>query len=555
MKKIICSFCLICICPFLPAQAPLIGLQENDPTSFDGYTLLMPLLSTDIFLIDNCGYQVKRWETDFMPGNSAYISPDGKLIRTARYVDTIPIPTLIGGPGGGQFVQIYDWDNTLLWQFEYASDSIQAHHDIELLPNGNILILAWDLHSFDDAVSLGKDSAGIDEEVWSEHIIEVDPTTNQIVWEWWLWDHLVQDLDPTKPNYGVIKNTPGRLDINFNNDNPDRDWIHANSIDYNADLDLIMMNSRHTGEFYIIDHSTTTAEAASRFGGNANRGGDFLYRWGNKAAYNYGTKDDQVLFGSHDARWVKYGPFKDKIMVFNNGWFRPGSTSYSEILIVDPELNVENLSYEFSPLYGFGPTEVSWRYVDTTKSDFFSSYISGAHSVPNGNIVICEGDDGRIFEINSEKEIVWEYVSPIQFGNVMSVEDTLLPFVSGTANACFRATKYAPDYPGLSGYSLIPYWPIEQGYLEPYSCSGYKQTNNFGFVSIDVFPNPVSNELTVSFDQLKEYTIRLFDSNGSMVYDNTRKTDRESLDMSTFSQGMYFLQISDFEPVKIIVAR
>jgi hypothetical protein len=44
---------------------------------------------------------------------------------------------------------------------------------------------------------------------------------------------------------------------------------------------------------------------------------------------------------------------------------------------------------------------------------FYSSLVSSAQRLPNGNTLITEGVDGRIFEITRDNEIVWEYVNPI----------------------------------------------------------------------------------------------------------------------------------------------
>ena len=110
---------------------------------------------------------------------------------------------------------------------------------------------------------------------YSEMILEVNPTNNQIVWEWRAWDHLIQDTDTNLPNYGIISQNPHRLNINYNTANLSNnlDWIHANSLDYNSDLDQIIINSASWGEFWIIDHSTTILEASDSVGGYSGKGG------------------------------------------------------------------------------------------------------------------------------------------------------------------------------------------------------------------------------------------------------------------------------------------
>src|SRR6185295_17254743 len=100
--------------------------------------------------------------------------------------------------------------------------------------------------------------------LWPEEVVEVKPLgtdSGQIVWTWKLWDHLVQDFDSTKLNYGVVADHPELLDINYlkgniQAGNAGRDWLHANAVDYNAQLDQIMISSRVMCEVYIIDHST-----------------------------------------------------------------------------------------------------------------------------------------------------------------------------------------------------------------------------------------------------------------------------------------------------------
>ncbi len=78
------------------------------------------------------------------------------------------------------------------------------------------------------------------------------------------------------------------------------DWTHVNAVAYDADLDQILLTVRAFSEFWIIDHSTTSAEVRGHAGGRSGMGGDLLYRWGNPQAYRAGTKLDQRLFSPHD---------------------------------------------------------------------------------------------------------------------------------------------------------------------------------------------------------------------------------------------------------------
>ena len=237
-----------------------------------------------------------------------------------------------------------------------------------------------------------------DNELWSTYILEVEPVGMNdinIIWEWRLWDHLVQDFDSTKLNYGVINQNIDLLNINFYKGNGKNDWLHCNSIDYNEDLDQIVIGSRALSEFYVIDHSTSTLEAASNSGGIYNKGGNFLYRWGNPQAYDMGTISDQRLFGQHDVRWINK-EYKDggKFLLFNNGKDR----GYSSVEIVSPNIDSNN-NYLTLNNNQFGPSNSSWIYTDSIPQNFYSSYISGAQRLENGNTLICDGAHGTFLKL------------------------------------------------------------------------------------------------------------------------------------------------------------
>jgi len=468
VKKI---FTLIIILFFAKANVSgqhTLGLFTKATGSTDGYVLFSPDSYNTRFLIDKCGKFVHKWVTKTYPGLDAFLLPNGNLLTTGRLSD----PSFTGSGSAGGLIEIYDWDNKLLWSYT-ISDSIEIqNHDVYPMPNGHILVAIWDTHTDSDAVANGRDTTGHGYDslpVWSAKIEEIEPVGSNganIIWEWRLWDHLIQDHDSTKLNYGVIADHPERLNINFLGAGPYgniADWTHLNSVTYNADLDQVMISIRNMSEIYIIDHSTSIPEAASRSGGKHGKGGDFLYRWGNPQAYNRGSNLDQRLFVQHDASWIPKGyPDENKIMVFNNGTGRPKG-NYSSIEIISPP--VDSLgNYQLNAGNAFGPKESFWTYTAVYPFDFYSSVQGGAQRLPNGNTLICEAEGGHFFEIDTGKNIVWDYINPI------SAQGALPQTFKPVINSVYRATLYNLTYPGLKHRTLIPGAPLELFPLK-YSCT------------------------------------------------------------------------------------
>ena len=263
---------------------------------FDGMTLFSPTQSGGAngsfhsYLVDNDMNVINSWSHPRGAASMPYLLKDSTLI----YPYKVPNPTMnSGGVGGG--VSQYSWDGELIWDYQLSNQTYQHHHDVEPLPNGNILVIVWEKKTAAEAYAVGRQS--IDNSlnvIWSEAILELEPigaNEANVVWEWHIWDHLVQDVDPDLPNYGIIADHPELQDINYGNaggnggpGGANGDWKHFNAIAYNENLDQIALSSRYHDEIYIIDHSTTSEEAAGHTGGNSGKGGDFLYRWGNPQA-------------------------------------------------------------------------------------------------------------------------------------------------------------------------------------------------------------------------------------------------------------------------------
>ena len=532
MKKIIICILLIFSNLTLLCQVNTLGTISLTEEAYDGYTLFSSHKNT--FLINNCGQVINQWSSDYLPGHSVYILPNGNLIRAGRK-DTSTIT--FGGVGG--IVEMFDWDGNLVWEFIYSNDEQRLHHDIYPMPNGNILVLAATVMSNEETLQAGRNpnlvsGAGI---LYNEQILEIKPIgTNDysIEWEWNFKDHLIQDYDDTKNNYGVIDEHPEKLDINFLNDRiPAENWLHVNSIQYDETLDQIVISSRNLSELYIIDHSTTAEEATGETGGTYGKGGDFLYRWGNSAAYGQGNEDDRTLFGQHFPHIIKPG-LKDegKIILFNNGTDR--EPVFSEVMIISAPTTSPGI-YSYDPDSSYGPQTAEFTYSSNEDNDFTSGILSGAIRLPNENLLICDGNSGRLFEINSTNDIVWNYIIPMNntTGEISSQGDVL-----ESGNSTFRGIKYSTDYEGFTGKDVTPGDPIESNF-NLNTCLSLS-TDNLLNDKIIIYPNPVVDLIHINTG-LTILEVEIYDVLGKRL--NFIKLNNRKIDMTRANKGIYVLKI------------
>ena len=361
------------------------------------------------YLLDHNDNEVHTWSHVRNCASMPYLFPDSTIIYPYR----VPNPSMnSGGVGGG--ISKLTWDGATLWDYQFANNIYQHHHDVEPLPNGHVLIIVWERKTDTEAYSMGRQS--IDNplnEMWSEAILELDPETGNIVWEWHLWDHLCQNISSSYPNYVTISEHPELFDINNGSvgssggpGGANADWMHVNAIAYNAELDHIVFSSRHQDEIFIIDHSTTTEEASGHVGGDSGMGGDFLYRWGNPQNYDRGNNSDHILDAQHGVNWIPLGyPGEGNFILFNNGH----TNNASAVLEFVPPLNSDG-TYDIFPNEPFGPENPVWTYAPGNSLQ--SDVQSGAFRQPNGNTLITEADDAYIFEIDPSGEIQWSYDHP-----------------------------------------------------------------------------------------------------------------------------------------------
>ena len=550
MKNPLLNICLtFFIASTLNSQTTVGLIQHNPGTLDDGFVLFAPTRSNTTYLIDRCGKEVKSWTSTYNPGLSCYLLSDGTLLRTG----VVQSQTFNAGGHGGVIEKI-DWNGNVIWTYFISDATNWQHHDVKALPNGNILVIAWESKTNTQAIAKGRNPLLVPTTLWSEQILEIQPTGatgGNIVWEWHLWDHLIQDFDNTKPDFGAVNTNPQLLNINYNATAGNSDWIHLNSIDYNVALDQILVSSRVLNEIWVIDHSTSSAEAASHSGGNSGNGGDFLFRWGNPLAYNTGTSTQ--FFGQHNAQWIQTGlPYENHIMVFNNGNGRTGG-NYSTIEIINPPVD----GFNYTSSLPYLPASTSWIYNDGNPNNFYAQLTSGCQQLSNGNVLFCNGPKGTFKEISASGTILWEYINPVSVTGILTQGST------AASNSAFRCTFYPSSYSGFNNQLFSSPTIIENSNSVSSTCtlSTTIDEETIGEEAVFVYPNPAKEFINVEFSGLNDenISIEITDVFGKVVQKEISKNENQmfNLNVSSLAAGYYVLKISSGNSViqkKIIIS-
>lgn len=461
------------------------GLILRAEGVLDGYTLFAPLRSSVACLVDLDGNVVHEWRT----ARAGYVVllDGGNLLALGSPPEKNP---RFHGPGvSGGLLQELDWDGNVVWSHRVGDEHRQMHHDVDVLPDGNLLYVVREYRSREEAIERGRDPAKVDDEgMWPDAIYEIRPPRDggeaEVVWEWHAWDHLVQDHDPARSGYGSVREHPGRIDVNA--DHRDRpppteeelaqqrelreqmialgyvdgpaaeeadedddstgtapDWLHVNAVTLHPVHDLIVLSVPRLNELWVLDHSTTSEQAATGAGGRWGRGGEILWRWGNPRTYGAGEDSEQQLFFQHDPTWVPgEEPGELRLLVFNNGGDDRDHSSVDELVLPFDSQS----GFRREPGRPFGPAKPSWTY--RLPEDCTSSFISGARRLPNGNTFICSGAPGRLLEVTRDGRLVWDYENP--FSSDAQAESSEGP----PRHAVYRAVKVPRDHPGLAGRDL-----------------------------------------------------------------------------------------------------
>jgi hypothetical protein len=264
-------------------------------------------------------------------------------------------------------------DSRVVWHYRCRTD-----HDFQILENGHFLI-----NTINETMcpALGPELKR------QPYLVEVT-RDKELVWEWRGEEHLEELERLLSPEGWQHVMDRAHNEFAF-------DWAHNNTLQiippnaaYEREKEQggparfkpgnIIISYRSVDVIAVIDRQTS----------------EIVWAWG-----------PGELDGQHKPHMLENG----RILIFDNGTLR----GYSRVI-------------ELDPLSG----QIEWEYTAEPREAFLSKYISSAQRLPNGNTLICEGAESRLFEVTPGKEIVWQFVNPYRSEYAW--------------NAIYRCLRYSP---------------------------------------------------------------------------------------------------------------
>jgi len=410
-KWVLCTLAALSAIPLPASAAPSVyptGVTIYDPArTWSGYTVLAPLATQAILVIDMNGHVVKRWD-DFndSAGGPARVLPGGSVIGASG-----------ARPPHQESLELVqrDFAGNLVWSFKNNEQiesrdggtiwSARQHHDwqrenfpagyyspdaVPEATGGNTLILTHTNHVVPAVADMMLEDDRLIEVSWD----------GKIVWEWVASDH-IDEL-----GFAADARTAIRAAADMNAARQSYDWLHVNSATYvgpNRWFDA--------GDTRFAPNNVIISSRQASLLAIVGRDGKIVWRLGPDYSASAELRKIRQIIGQHHAHFIPKGlPGAGHLLVFDNG----GSSGYGFAGPIAPN-GVGAFARATSRVLEIDPVtlELIWSY---TAPRFFSTNISSAQRLPNGNTLITEGAGGRVFEVTSDGAIVWEYMNPLFAG-------------------------------------------------------------------------------------------------------------------------------------------
>jgi len=388
------------------------GTTIYDPTrAWNGYTVLSPLGTQAAIVIDMNGNIVKQWD--------GYNSSAGGPVRI------LPGGVVVGAAGANpprqestELVQ-RDFDGKELWRFDHNEQiqtrdgqtkevktiwSSRQHHDWQRedfpagyyspdatpgLAGSNTLLLTHTNHV--------RPNVAPDKMLEDDRIIEIS-WDGKILWQWVASDHIDDFHFDEDARKAIASQPAGRGGF---------DWMHTNAAAYVGPNHWYDEGDKRFAPNNIIISSRNSSFLAIIAHDGSARDGSVVWQLGPDFSASPELRAIHQIIGQHNAHFIPKGlPGAGNVLVFDNG----GPSGYgrpSPIALAGENIYARPTSrvLEIDPV----TLKLVWSYTSPT---FFATNISGAQRLLNGNTLVTEGPDGRLFEVTKDGKIVWEYIFP-----------------------------------------------------------------------------------------------------------------------------------------------
>ncbi len=339
-----------------PTVYPIGVTIYNEAEAYEGYTSIgnagMGRGNSTISIIDMKGNILHEWFIGEGGTIHDLVFKNGHILSNRLKAGKCPVNGCVAA------VEERDWYGNIIWTYE----NDYLHHIAEIMPDGGIVAMFWkelpeELH---DEVKGGVPGTEAEDGKMYTDAIKIINRNKEVVWEW----HPDKQLN--------ISDWP----LGYSNSR--KYWPNINRVVYLPEdnsfnkKESLLVSFRHCDTLAIIRIDTK----------------EVVWKWGRGE-----------ISHQHDPHLLSNG----NIMVFDNGYHRPepDKKKFSRVIEINPRIN--EIVWEYA---GFMP--------DRMAGFSFYSFIGGfAERLPNGNTLITETTASRVFEVNYDGQIVWEYVHPI----------------------------------------------------------------------------------------------------------------------------------------------